>query len=441
MPKGQTVNKLILILFAASTLQAQPQDQPQSVLYKAAAIHTADKGTIRNGQMLVTDGIIQAVGQNIRVTRQTKIVDLGNLQLYPGLIAATTSLGLAEINAVRATQDTTEVGEFTPDVEAWVSVNPDSELIPVARANGFTHALVAPMGGTITGASGLIKLAGWGVEDMTVKTHAALHLWWPVMTLNTRPKETLRDPDKYKSPKEQTQARDKKLKTIDEFFDEAEAYARARKAGGADFKKVPAWEGMLSALPGKQPIMVHANEVRQIKTAVAWAKRRKFKIVLAASRDSWQVADLLAKEKVPVIFDNVFTLPQRDTDPHDIHFRAAGILHKAGVKVAHSEPMGSWGASRVRNIVYAAAQSMAYGLPREAALRSLTLHPAQMLGVADRLGSLTPKKEATFIAVNGDVFDIRANVKHMWIAGKKISLQSRHTRLYEKYKNRPKPIK
>jgi imidazolonepropionase-like amidohydrolase len=439
MPKGQTVKKVISILFAAATLQAQ--EQPQSILYKAAAIHTADKGTIKNAQMLVTDGVIQAIGQNIRVTRQTKIVDLGKLQLYPGLIAATTSLGLAEINAVRATQDTTEVGEFTPDVEAWVSVNPDSELIPVARANGFTHALVAPMGGTITGASGLIKLAGWGVEDMTVKTHAALHLWWPVMTLNTRPKETLRDPDKYKSPKEQTRARDKKLKTIDEFFNEAEAYARARKAGGADFRKVPAWEGMLSALLGKQPIMVHANEVRQIKTAVAWAKRRKFKIVLAASRDAWQVANLLAKEKVPVIFDNVFTLPQRDTDPHDIHFRAAGILHKAGVKVAHSEPIGSWGASRVRNIVYAAAQSMAYGLPREAALRSLTLHPAQMLGVADRLGSLTPKKEATFIAVDGDIFDIRANVKHMWIAGKKISLQSRHTRLYEKYKNRPKSIR
>lgn len=435
------MNKLIPILFAAATLQAQPQEQPQTVLYKAAAIHTADKGTIRNGQMLVTDGIIQAVGQNIRATRQTKIVDLGELHLYPGLIAATTSLGLTEINAVRATQDTTEVGEFTPDVEAWVSVNPDSELIPVARANGFTHALVAPMGGSITGASGLIKLAGWGVEDMTVKTHAALHLWWPVMSLNTRPKQTLRDPDKYKSPKEQTRTRDKNIKAIDEFFNEAEAYARARKAGGADFKKVPAWEGMLSALSGKQPIMVHANEVRQIKTAVAWAKRRKLKIVLAASRDAWQVADLLAKEKVPVIFDNVFTLPQRDTDPHDIHFRAAGILHKAGVKIAHSEPMGSWGASRVRNIVYAAGKSMAYGLPRETALRSLTLHPAQMLGVADRLGSLTPKKEATFIAVNGDIFDIRANVKHMWIAGKKIRLQSRHTRLYEKYKNRPKPIK
>ena len=436
------MNKLFAIIFIAITAQAQPKElrQPQSILYKAAAIHTADKGTLRNAQLLVTDGTIQAVGTTLRATRQTQVVDLGKLHLYPGLIAATTSLGLTEINAVCATQDTTEVGEFTPDVEAWISVNPDSELIPVARANGFTHALVAPMGGTITGTSGLIKLAGWGVEDMTAKPHAALHLWWPVMSLNTRPKSAMRDPDKFISLKEQATAREKKLKAIDDFFDEAEAYSLARKNGGAQFKKIPAWEGMLGALSGDLPIMVHANELRQIKAAVAWAKRRKFKIILAASRDAWRVAGLLAKEKVPVIFDNVFTLPQRDTDAHDIHFRASGILHKAGVKVAHSEAMGSWGASRVRNIVYAASRSMAYGLPRDAALRSITLHPAEILGVGDRLGSLTPKKEATFIAVNGDIFDIRTNVKHMWIAGKKVSLESRHTRLFEKYKNRP-PLK
>jgi imidazolonepropionase-like amidohydrolase len=433
MPKGQAMKKLILFLIAVPSLHAQ------TVLYKAAAIHTADKGTIQNGQMLVVDGTIQAVGQNLKATRQTKTIDLGKLQLYPGLIAATTSLGLTEINAVRATQDTTEVGEFTPDVEAWVSVNPDSELIPVARANGFTHVLVAPMGGTITGTSGLIKTAGWGVEDMTIKPRAALHLWWPVMKLNTRPKAAMRDPSKYKSPKEQAKARDKKLKKIDAFFDEAEAYAKARAAKLVTFQKIPAWEGMLGALNGKQPIMVHANELRQIKTAVAWAKRRKYKIILAASRDTWRVADLLAKEKIPVVFDNVFTLPQRDTDSHDVHFRAAGILDKAGVKVAHSVDMGAWGATEVRNIVYSAARSIAYGLPREKALRSITLHPAQMLGVGNRLGSLTPKKEATFIAVNGDLFDIRANVKRMWIAGTEVDLNSRHTRLYEKYRKRPRP--
>ena len=427
------MKKLILFLIVVPSLHAQ------TVLYKAAAIHTADKGTILNGQMIVTDGIIEAVGQNLRTTRQTITVDLGELQLYPGLIAATTSLGLTEINAVRATQDTTEVGEFTPDVEAWVSVNPDSELIPVARANGFTHVLVAPMGGTITGTSGLIKTAGWGVEDMTIKPRTALHLRWPVMKLNTRPKESLRDPSKYKSPKEQAKQRDQKLKKIDAFFDEAETYAKARAVGLATFKKIPAWEGMLGALSGKQPIMVHANELRQIKTAVTWAKRRGYRMILAASRDAWRVGDLLAEEKIPVVFDNVFTLPQHDTDTHDVHFRAAGILNKAGVKVAHSVDMGAWGASEVRNIIYSASRSMAYGLPHEAALKSITLHPAEMLGVNDRLGSLSPKKEATFIAADGDMFDIRSNVKRMWIEGKEVELKSRHTRLYDKYRKRPKP--
>jgi imidazolonepropionase-like amidohydrolase len=433
MPKGQAMKKLILFLLSVSSLYAD------TVLYKAAAIHTADKGTILKGQMIVTDGIIEAVGQSLRTTRQTITVDLGKLQLYPGLIAATTSLGLTEINAVRATQDTTEVGEFTPDVEAWVSVNPDSELIPVARANGFTHVLVAPMGGTVTGTSGLIKTAGWGVEDMTLKPRAALHLWWPAMKLNTRPKESLSDPSKYKSPKDQVKLREQKLKKIDAYFDEAEAYAKARAAGLAAFKKIPAWEGMLDAIKGKQPIMVHGNELRQIKAAVAWAKRRKYRIILAASRDAWRVADLLARENIPVVFDNVFTLPQHDTDPHDVHFRAAGILNKAGVKVAHSVDMGSWGASEIRNIVYYTARSMAYGLPHDAALKSITLHPSEMLGVSGRLGSLSPKKEATFIAVDGDLFDVRSNVKRMWIEGKEVHLKSRHTRLYEKYQKRPKP--
>ena len=187
---------------------------------------------------------------------------------------------------------------------------------------------------------------------------------------------------------------------IDAFFDEAETYAKARTVGLAAFKKIPAWEGMLGALSGKQPIMVHANELRQIKSAVTWAKRRNYKIILAASRDSWRVAELLAKENIPVVFDNVFTLPQRDTDSHDAHFRASGILNKAGVKVAQSVDMGSLGASEVRKIIFSASRSMAYGLPHEAALKSITLHPAEMLGVNDRLGSLSPKKEATFIAVD-----------------------------------------
>jgi Imidazolonepropionase and related amidohydrolases len=202
--------------------------------------------------MLVKDGEIVAIGTKLATPEVFREIDLGKLQVYPGLIAATTSLGLTEINAVRATQDTSEVGEFTPDVEAWVSVNPDSELIPVARANGFTHALVAPMGGTVTGTSGLIKTDGWGVEDMTVKSRVALHMMWPSLSINTTPKESMRDPDKFKSPKEQAKQREKNLLNIDRFFDDAEAYAKARIQDKA-FKLIPSWEAMLDVISKKQP--------------------------------------------------------------------------------------------------------------------------------------------------------------------------------------------
>ena len=410
----------------------------ETILYRAAGIHPADRGAITNGQMLVKDGEIVGIGTKLVTPAVFREIDLGKLQLYPGLIAATTSLGLTEINAVRATQDTSEVGEFTPDVEAWVSVNPDSELIPVARANGFTHALVAPMGGTVTGTSGLIKTDGWGVEDMTVKSSVALHMMWPSLSINTTPKESMRDPDKFKSPQDQAEQRKKKLLDIDRFFDDAEAYANARKQDKA-FKLIPAWEATLDVISKKQPIVIHANYERQITSAVKWSKKRNYQVIIASGLDAWRVGDLLAKNNIPVVLDTVFQLPQRDTDPHDINFRSAGILHKAGVKIAHSVKMGNWGATEIRNIIYAASRSMAYGLPRDAALKSITLHPAQMLNIDNRLGSLTKGKEASFIATDGDLFDIRTNVKRMWISGKEVSLESRHTRLYEKYKNRPKP--
>ena len=425
---------ILLTLILATAAQAQ------SLLYRAGVIHTVSGESIVNGEMLVNGGRIVAVGKAIAKRPAGTIeVDLKGLQLYPGLIAATTSLGLTEINAVRATQDTTEVGEFTPDIEAWISVNPDSTLIPVARANGITHALVAPLGGTVTGTSGLIKLTGWGVEDMTIAAHVALHLQWPSMNINTRPKDSLKDPSKYKSPKEQAKDREKKIKRIDEFFDEAQAYARASAVNNGSFKKSPAWEAMLPMLKGERPIMVHANELRQIKAAVAWAKRRGYKLILAGSRDAWMCADLLAKEKVPVIFDSTFDLPAHDTDPHDAHFRAPSILAKAGVSVSLSPKMGSWAAAIARNLPYAAAHSAAHGFARADALKSITLNPARALGLGKRLGSLEAGKEATFIAVNGDILDIRANVKRMWIAGNETSLESRHTRLYEKYRQRPRP--
>lgn len=342
---------------------------------------------------------------------------------------------------MRATQDTTETGSFTPDVQAWLAVNPDSELIPVARANGITHALILPLGGTVSGQSGVISLAGWTSEEMTIKAPVALHVFWPAMNLNVTPKELARG-SKPKAPDEQAKERAKRMKELEDFFAEAQAYASARDVTPKDAKaaaKVPAWEAMLPFVRGESPIIVHANDVRQIKAALAWAEARKGKLVIAGGRDAWRMAEELAAKQVPVIFESIFDQPTRDTDAYDAQFKGAATLHRAGVKVLFSEGPGTSNATSARNTPYSAAQAVAFGLPEAEALKGLTLYPAQVLGLASRLGSLDDGKEATFFVSDGNILDLRTTVKRMWIEGKEVPLDSRHTRLYEKYRDRPAP--
>ncbi|MEQ2007058.1 MAG: amidohydrolase family protein [Limisphaerales bacterium] len=416
-----------------------PWSPEETVLYAGATVHTVSGETLSPGFLLAKGTKILSVSKATPAAKPDRTVDLKGLHLFPGIILPTSSLGLTEISAVRATQDTTETGTFTPDVRAWLSVNPDSELIPVARANGITHALVLPLGGMVSGQSGVISLAGWTTEEMTVKAPVAMHVFWPAMHLNVTPKELARS-TKAKSPEDQGKERAKRVKELDDFFAEAHAYANARGITPKDAKpaaKVPAWEAMLPFVRGELPLIVHADDVRQIKAALVWAESRKYKIAIAGGRDAWRVADELAAKKVPVVFESTFDQPARDTDSYDAHFKGAATLHKAGVKVLFSEGPGSSAAAFARNVPYLAAQSVAFGLPESEALKGLTLYPAQVLGLDTRLGSLDAGKEATFFASDGNILDLRSNVKRMWIAGREVPLDSRHTRLHEKYKSRP----
>jgi imidazolonepropionase-like amidohydrolase len=195
---------------------------------------------------------------------------------------------------------------------------------------------------------------------------------------------------------------------------------------------------MLPFVRGNLPITVQADEIRQIKSAVAWAATNNYKIIIAGGRDAWMAADLLATRNIPIIYANTFARPVRDASSYDVHFKAPDVLRRAGVKVIFNFGSDSFNAAMSRNLPYSAAQAVAFGLPESEAVKGLTLYPAQIAGVADRLGSVEVGKEATLIAVDGGILDIRANVKRMWIAGKEVSLESRHTRLYDKYKNRPK---
>ena len=400
---------------------------------RAGAVHTVSGETLTPGEVLVEGKDIIEVAD--KVNRQdARIIELPNQHLYPGLIAVNTTLGLVEIGAVRATRDYSEVGQFTPDVQSWIAVNPDSELIPVARANGITHAQPVPVGGIISGHSGAIALAGWTTEQMTVRKPVALHLNWPSMELNLRPREEARDRSRWKSPEEQGKERLAKLKEIDDFFAEAKAYSKARgvKTNG----QVPAWEAMLPCVRGEIPVMVRADDLRQIKAAVQWAETNDLYLVIVGGRNAADAAQLLGKKNIPVIYDAMFDMPASDAVSYDAQFNAAAALHRAGVKVVLAEG-GRHDATSVRNLPYTAAQAVAFGLPRQEALKAITLNAAQVLGIADRLGSIEKGKDASLIVADGDILDIRTNIKRMWIAGEELSLETRHTRLYDKYRRRP----
>lgn len=415
----------------------------EALLLRGATVHTVSGETLAPGEVLIRDGKIAAVGKTVAAEGAVAI-DLSGQHLYPGLIALNTVLGLTEISGVRSTQDTTEVGDdFTPDVESWVAVNPDSELIPVTRANGIAYFEPAPEGHIISGQSALVATAGWTTEEMTIRKPIALHLFWPGMNLDTTPKEKARDKSKWKSLDEQAKERRARIQAAEDFFEEAKAYARAKDAaakGKASVPQlVPAWEAMLPYVRGELPVVVHADEVRQIRAAIDWADTNHYKVILASARDAWMVASSLAEKHVPVVYAHTFTQPPRDSAAYDVQFRAPSILQQAGVQVTFSTGADSFNAALIKNLPYSAAQALAFGLPEAEALKGLTLYPAQVAGVADRLGSIEPGKDATLFAADGDILDIRANVKRMWIAGKEVSLESRHTRLYEKYKNRPRP--
>jgi imidazolonepropionase-like amidohydrolase len=245
-----------------------------------------------------------------------------------------------------------------------------------------------------------------------------------------------------KSLEEQARERRGKLQALTEFFEEAKAYAKAKDASARGLANkpavVPAWEAMLPYVHHELPITVHADEARQIEAAVAWARTNDYRIILAGGRDAWMTASLLATNKVPLIYTHVFTVPSRDTEPYDIHFSTPAVLHQSGVQVSFSPGLRSFDAPLTCNLPYAAAQAVAFGLPEAEAIKGLTLYPAQLAGVAGRLGSIEVGKEATLFAADGNILDLRANVKRMWVAGREINLESRHTRLYDKYKARPK---
>lgn len=412
-----------LVAIANDQIPAPPQSKP--IVLLNGTVHTVSGDTFANAHVLFENGKITFIGTTISLPENAERIDITGKHVYPGLIALNTKIGLTEIGAVRATDDMAETGSINPNVRANAAFNPDSELIPVARANGIAVVQSMPVSGLISGLSSLMMMDGWTWEDMTLRSPLALHINWPSMGYtreNSQSKER----------------RDERIQQIKDTITAARAYWKAREANPAEHDTDSRWEAMKTVLDGNVPVMIQADDIREIQAAITWAQNEGLKVILSGGRDSWRITEWLKERNVPVVVYNAHSLSFREWEPFDTGFTLPKKLYEAGVKYCISYP-GSGYASEdphLRNLPYQAAASAAYGLPKDEALKALTLYPAQIMGVSDRIGSIETGKDATLIVTSGDPLEIRTQVERMYIQGREIDLTSRHTMLYEKYKTK-----
>ncbi len=424
---------IIIFLMIACTaavahdiVPGSPQSQPIALVN--GKIYTVSGNVIEKGTLVFADGKISALGEFVAIPDDARVIDLAGKHVYPGLIAAFSQVGLVEISAVRATRDFNETGSFNPNARAATAYNSDSEIIPTVRSNGITSLNISPTGGRISGLASLINSDGWTVEDAMLKENTGMLLDWPRMTVvNAWWMRTPAD-----KQKEQIS---KSLAEMEDYFELAAAYNKARNANPKTTVDLR-FEAMRPVMAGEMPLFVRADELKEIEAAIDFCRRHELKMILVSGRDVWKVPGLLKENNIPVILRQTHDLPARDDEPYDIAFRRPAILHEAGVQfcISKTNTADSWD---IRNLPFHVGSAVAHGLDYDAALKSITLWPAQILGVADRVGSLETGKDATLIVSEGDILDMRTSkVTHMFISGREVDLDNMQKRLNEKYKVR-----
>lgn len=393
-------------------LDAQVPAPPQGeiIALTGGTIHTVAGPVIENGTVVFENGVITMVGSAADAPPGARRVDIAGRHVYPGLIDAHSQLGLYEIGAVDVTVDLNELGTFNPNARAHVAFNPESRHIGVARSNGVLVAVSSPQGGRIAGTSSAMVLDGWTWESMTLRPETGLVIHWP-------------------SPVMQRQY-DASTRELQEFFATARAYRAARAADPTRHDIDARLDAMIPVLDGDVPVTVHASELRQIQDAVAWADDEGVRIVLLGGHDAGYVADLLAHRRIPVIVTTVLDAPNRAWEPYDTRYSLPARLHAAGVPFAIA---GAGSAPYANRLPYEAGAATAFGLPAEEALRAVTLNPARILGLDDRVGSIEVGKDATLLVTTGDPLEYATTVEQAYIQGRRVDMRDAHRQLFEKY--------
>jgi len=404
----------------------------QELVIRGGTVHTLAGPVIERGAVLIRDGKIAEVGANVTAPPGAAVIDATGKHVYPGLFDAITHLGLTEIGAVDVTNDLQELGTFNPHLLGSAAVHPASEHIPVARANGVTHAVAAPepRAGGIGGQGSLINLDGWTVEEMLVAPSVGMVVEWP--GLETREFDFATFTPRDRSYRDAKRQHDQRVDSLEAWFQAAREYRHA-VASGAAIAPDLRLAAFAPVLDGARPLLVTANGKRAILEAVAFAEAQKVKLVILGGSEAWKVADTLAAKGIPVILGRSAALPGSENESYDEKHAQPGRLHAAGVAFAIS----TFDAADSRTVGFEAGFAVPFGLPEEEALKAVTVYPAQILGVGDRLGTIEAGKIANLIVTDGSPLEIRTHVEHVIIAGRDVSLDNRHQALYERYRGRP----
>lgn len=396
---------------------------PPALLLRGATVHRVSAQPLEVGDVLVQGTRILAVGAGLEAPEGAEVIDAAGKHLFPGLIALDTTLGLREINAVRATMDTTEGGGHQPDLRVAASLHPDSAHIGVTRERGVTRAQTAPRGrGTINGQSAVLRLVGDTWEEMLTRDRDMLHVSIPIASA---------DAD---AARRRTEER--ALQRLMEPFRSAREYSRllqeAREHGHGSPPFDPRLHALVPYALGRRPVALHADGPQTLLDAVWMAKELELDAVLFGAMEGWKVADAIAASGLPVVVGTVTSLPRTRFDPYDAPYANAAVLARAGVRVA----IGAGNDDNPRNLAFQAGFAAAHGMPAELALRAVTLEPAKLIGLGDLLGSIEPGKLADLILADGDPMEPTTRIERMWIDGAEVSLENRQTQLYQRYRER-----
>lgn len=402
----------------ACSLQLAAQDSLTILLN--GTLHVGNGTVIENSAVAMQHGKIlwTADARVIRLDGTAKVIHVSGKHIYPGFIAPNTTLGLSEIELVRATNDMSEVGEFNPNTRALIAYNTDSRVIPTVRSNGVLIAQSVPVGGRIAGTSSVFRLDGWNWEDAVLKTDDGVHLNWPVMVQRT---------GWWAEPGTSNENKDyeKQVRAIYDFFEQAQAYCH-----GEPEKENLRFEAMRSVFDSTQNLYVHVDYVRDILAASDFARKFGVKMVVVGGRDAWMVTGELKANNIPVILQRNHSLPSNPEDDIDLPYKTPKLLHDAGVTFCMSDD-GFW---QQRNLMFNAGTAVAYGLPYEEAVRAITSSAASILGIADRVGTVEEGKDATLIVSSGDALDMRTNkIEIAFINGEQIVLKNHQDENYERY--------